>query len=1087
MENNEKTNMVEKAKEEIEAAKQDIESVKKIAAKLATGGKLGAAKEAIKMALRNFKSRIKKFLIATLMKLLPFIIAAVIVAGIVSAIKDKMVMLMAGLSKVGGFFVEAWQWLTNDYWTDINQKIEYVVDANTGETLGTEESIKQTYVDEETGYIYDYYGNRHDEDGNILDSNGKIREITTRSYTLVDEYVRELGNNGVSIKELRLLGDANYEDYDTIEKLLEDEDNKELVEKYIAEFIRADIITQQPHRNRTEDVVKHDNQNLVDGGVYFYRNKRDVELKEEDFNKGEYNKKDVEVNEKDYKKMDYLTPEEFLKELGKEGANISELVESGEIITINNKSKGDDFRYIFTIDPETENMVLLEIKTITTKESKVSSKDGWFQNLSKWFQETDSRETIYELKLVEKDYKGLISKYSMPYEFLINLCEITQNPEFVYHVALLARDTKITLVIQDNTDQIIETNEIEQDWEKWKNSEESGGAFEGASLINSETIKIRKITTTTTNTPVLRPYSADTWSFYEKFKYTKDVEGTIEEGELITTTFPKPSKLSHHEAEHEEMSYEGVMVPVPGYYWDEFVVEERAKTQIITSKITYNEATIAQSVEKSKQFLGLLINETGECSHDCSSDKVSVRYDPIALDCARDAVFDDVNKECGNKVKYRIPNMTITEEPYNKLVSGIQMLYAALQSNSTGYDENDERLLTKEQTSERYDIQDERMANRDYEGAYVIKMQGLVEHLQHLMTLPDNEDYDPEYLEYNDDDDNYDDSEDEIDIEDIIVKTDEPGAAPEVTREELVTIINAAYKSSGSMKLNALTLVDTLMSGQDNCKVNPVFMLALVCQETSVGTANTSYVKTDHNWPSYNLGQKYSSGADSVNTAINGIAFGSHYFTQGKYTIKSIGYTYCPNTDDYPNQGDNWVQKVTSKVKYYYSLIGQEVGDDGDGTYVGTYTSKVNGRTYKIYRQQDYPNTKYGSGTISNKGCGLTSDSIVLSAYGKDYTPKQLLNGRNVISIDGELRARGVNAVRESASKEKIKNALNKGKTVIVHVNSNSSYTRNEHWMPLVDIKNNEVYVINPNKYGKEGWDSLDNVIKGCTEIIIVD
>ena len=168
-------------------------------------------------------------------------------------------------------------------------------------------------------------------------------------------------------------------------------------------------------------------------------------------------------------------------------------------------------------------------------------------------------------------------------------------------------------------------------------------------------------------------------------------------------------------------------------------------------------------------------------------------------------------------------------------------------------------------------------------------------------------------------------------------------------------------------------------------------------------------------------------------------------------------------------------------------MIGQNVGEDGDGTYVGTYTSRVNGRTYKIYRQQDYPNTKYGSGTISSKGCGLTSDSIVLSAYGKDYTPKQLLNGRNIISIDGELRARGVNATRTTASKEKIRKALNEGKTVIVHVNSNSSYTRNEHWMPLVDIKNNEVYVINPNKYGKEGWDSLDNIIIGCTEIIIVD
>lgn len=1072
-------NLVDKANE----VKKEIETAQKIAANAASGNVIGVAKEALKkLKDKNFiKKKIKAFLIKNGLKMLLGLALAAMVFGVFSSIKDKMVDLIGmSQSKIGGFFSEAWQWLTNDYWIDLDEKFEYVVDSNTGETLGTPDSMKNTYEDG-NGNIVDSNGNKYDESGNILDDSGKIRETITKEYTIVDQYVRELGNNGVSIKELRLLGDADYGNKN-LEELLADDNNKDLIKKYIAEFIRADIITQQPHRNRTEAVVNPNNQYQVDGGVYFYRNKRDAELKEEDFNKGTYNEKDVEVNEKDYQRMKYLTPEEFVKELGKEGTNISDLVASGEIITINNKSKGEDFRYIYTIDPETENMVLLEIKTITTKESSVTSKDGWFQGLSKWFQEHDSTETRYELKLVEKDYKGLISKYSMPYEFLINLCEITQNPEFVYHVALLARDTKITLVIQDNTDQIIETNETEQDWEKWRNGEDSGGSFEGASLMNSETIKIRKMTTTTTNTPVLRPYSADTWSFYERFKYTKDIEGTIDEGEVITTTFPKPSKLSHHEEEHEEMSYEGVMVPVPGYYWDEFVVEERTKTQIITSKITYNEATISQSVEKSKQFLGLLRNSTGKCNHNCSEDKLSLKYDPIALKCAKEAEFD----RHGINVQYRIPNMTRTESPYSKLVSGIDMLYATLQSNSTGYNEKD-KLLTEEQTSQKYDIQDQYIADKDYESAYVVKMQGLVEHLQYLMTFPENEEYDPEYLEDNIDD-NYNDSEDEINVEEIIVKTDEPGAAPEVTREELITIINNAFKSSDSTKANAISLLDTLMNGQNNCKVNPVFMLALVCQETSVGTANTNYVKVDHNWPSYNLGHAYKDGADSVNTAINGIAYGSHYFSQGKYTIKSIGYTYCPNTDAYPTQGDNWVQKVTSKVKYYYSLIGQKVGEDGDGTYVGTYTSKTTGKTYKIYRQQDYPNTKYGSGTISSKGCGLTSDCIVLSAYGKDYTPSQLLNGRNTISIDGELKAKGVNASRESASKEKIRSALNAGKTVIVHVNSNSSYTKNEHWMPLVDIKNNnEAYVINPNKYGKEGWDSLDNIMKGCIEIIIID
>lgn len=1076
-------NIVQKAKEQAEAVKenienvkQDVESIKKIASKLATGGKLGAAKEAIKMALRNFKTKFKKIILMTIMKLLPFIIAAAILAGIVSAIKDKMVALIGGLSKVGGFFTEAWQWLTNDYWTDISEEFEYVVDAKTGETLGTEESIKQTYVDDTTGYIYDYYGNRHDENGNILNEEGEIRETTKRSYTLVDQYVRELGNNGVSIKELRLLGDANYENYQNIDDLFEDEANKELVEKYIAEFIRADIITQQPHRNRTEEVVNHNNQNLVDGGVYFYRSKKDAEIKDADFDADNYNET-TPVDEKDYKLMTYLTPEEFVKELGKEGENISDLVASGEIITTNSKSKGEKLRYSYTIDPKTENMVLLEIKTITTKNTETT--DGWFENVANWFKKGSSKETSYELKLVEQDYKSLISKYSMPYEFLINLCEITQNPEFVYHVALLARDTKINLVVQDNIDQIIEVEENEI-----YNRDQNLNTGE---VILDGTERTRKAKVTTTSVPILRTYSADSWSFYEEFEYTKTREGTR------TSTGIKENNAEWFEDRTVTMqinvggadleSGEGLETREYTY---KFKCNRRIKTetQTIISKITYNEVT-AQSVEKSKQFLGLLISETGECSHDCSNDKVSVRFQPTALECARDAVFDEVKKETGKKVAYRIPNMTITEEPYNKLMSGLELLYAALQSNTTGYEDKGE-LNTKEQAK---DIQ-QSIENKDYESAYVTKLQGLVEHLRYLMTLPDNEVYNFKDIDGDFDDLDDDDEDDEINVEDIIVKTDEPGAAPEVTRAELVTIINMAFKSSNSARANALSLLDVLMDGQDNCKVNPVFMLALVCQETSMGTANTDYVKIDHNWPSYNLGHTYKDGPESVSTAINGIANGKYYFKQGKYTIKEIGYTYCPNDADHPTQGDNWVQQITSRVKYYYSLIGQEisVGDEA-GTYVGTYTSRINGRTYKIYRQQDYPNTKYGSGTISNKGCGVTSDCIVLSAYGRNFNPAQLLNGRTSISIDGELREKGLSATRDKApSKQKIKNALQQKKTVIVHVNSNSNYTNNEHWMPLVDLKNdNEAYVINPNKYGREGWDSLENIIRGCEEIIIIN
>lgn len=731
---------IDSVKQEVDNAKKDVEDVKKIAANLAKGNKLNAAKEAIKMALRKFKDKkfIRKLVLKILMKLLPIILAGAILFGLIGAVKSKMENL---LSEVGGFFSNAWKWLTNDYWIDIDQKTEYVVDADTGKILGTKESMQKRYVDETTGYTYDYNGNRYDESGNILDESGNIRETTIKKYTLVDQYTMELAQSGVSLSGLRLLGETSEEDDEKeIEEILGNEETRKLAEKYIAEFIRADIITQQPHRNKTEAVVNPDNQNLVDGGVYFYRNKKDEELKEEDFTKGEYNEKGIEVNEKDYKMMTYISPEEFVKELGKEGASISELVSSGEVLTTDSKSKGEKLRYKYTINPETKNMVLLEVKSVNTRESEVSDSLGWFQDFVKWFQETSSSKTTYEFKLVEKDYRSLISKCSMPYEFLINLCEITQNPEFVYHVALLARDTKIALVIQDNTDQIIEAAEKETRIIGLQN--DSSNSLSEAYTVLEETTRSRKVTTTTTYTPVLRAYSSDTWSFYEQFKYTKDIQGTIEKNGIHNEEETASALREYQEEEKNHRSNETddwgnyFYYDIPGYWWDNFKYTKE-ETQVITSSITYNEATLAfEPVEKSKQFLGLLINSTGKCEYNCDT-KLNTNSDPTALKCAKEAVFvkDGIN------VKYRIPNTDIEEEPLDKLISGLQMLYSMLQSNNTEDDEKD-KLTTEEKTKE------EKEQDKKYEETYVVKMQGLVEHLQYLMTFPDeSEDYSPKSIE----------------------------------------------------------------------------------------------------------------------------------------------------------------------------------------------------------------------------------------------------------------------------------------------------------------------------------------------------
>lgn len=1080
-----KNGVVDKAKEVAAEAKEiakDAKDVAKVGANVAAGNYVKAAIDGIKLAFRKlkdkkFRKKLRKIII---MKSMPIILTVVLILTlfcIFNAIKDKMVNLIGmAYSKATGFLAGAWKSITNDKWVDLSEKFEYVVDADTGENLGTPETVANKYTNAD-GKTVDINGNEYDESGNMLSKDGKVRNITTKEYTLVDQYVRELANNGVSIAGLKLLGEGDYEDK-TVDELLEDEESKELIEKYIAEFIRADIITQQPHRNNTANLVNPNDQNKVDGGIYFYRNKRDPELKESDFIDGEYNEPEKEVDEKDYVRMSYITPEEFLKELGKDGASISELVTSGETIAISSKSKGEKLRYKYTINPETENLVLLEITATTTKKAEIANTWGWLQNVWEWFQNLASSETSYEVKLIEKDYKNMVSKYSMPYEFLINLCEITQNPEFVYHVALLARDTKIILAVQDDIDQKIEIIEKEKTIETWQNG--SSNLFAGARLTSSEIKRERETTSTTTYTPSLKQYSADTWSFYEEYVYTKDISGTIDVGELITTEINYPEILAEYKEPDTKKEITGyddtaheVTITVPGtdYYYQVFdPAKTKSQTKTIVSSVKYNEPSLAfDAIEKSKQFLGLLRNDTGECEYDCANDVVSKRYSPTALKCAEEAEFN----KTGKNVKYKLPNSTMEREPLGNLLDGLQMLYALLQSNSTGYNEKDKMYNSIE---EKVDKEEESLSNSNYKDAYVIKMQGLVEHLQYLMTFPENEEYDPKTIE-------------DSEVEGIITEDDE----------------NINYNVSQGTVASAREIYEYLIS-KGFTPESACGILGNIEQESGFYTSATngthfglcqwggerfaalSELATDRSkkWTDLQvqldfLWSELEGKMSSVKTEIIGTTdmyhateiFCKKYEICGGYSIE--------------------VPRRYKKAKKWYDILvlGKGLKDQqkDNASSVGEYTSGVNGKTYKIYRQQDYPNTRYWNGSISSKGCGVTTDCMVLSAYDINYTPPGLLDGRTKIGIDDELRKKGLSAERKKASSSEVANALNNKKTVIVHVDENSSYTSNEHWMALVDLRNEgkEAYVLNPNKYGPEGWNTIENIMKGCTEIIIVD
>ena len=78
---------------------------------------------------------------------------------------------------------------------------------------------------------------------------------------------------------------------------------------------------------------------------------------------------------------------------------------------------------------------------------------------------------------------------------------------------------------------------------------------------------------------------------------------------------------------------------------------------------------------------------------------------------------------------------------------------------------------------------------------------------------------------------------DYVNLGDYIVKTDEEGAMPALTKQQLKIAIEKCY--SGEMKTNCLSVIDDLISVQNKYKVNAAFMVAVAQKESTCGTGSS--------------------------------------------------------------------------------------------------------------------------------------------------------------------------------------------------------------------------------------------------------
>lgn len=247
------------------------------------------------------------------------------------------------------------------------------------------------------------------------------RDVSQR--TLPDIYLEQLYSTGLSLDNLRVLVGRVNEKL-TVDEILADNEQKEKAEKYIKEFLRADLISSSTHKTKNETNIKEDNDNWIDGGTYVWRTVSDL------YEWDENSPTETALNNSgnpEIEKMIFVPYDEFHKtfteDMGSGGKELDFIGYKGWLKDYTINEEGNIEVFVFDLKYSgNENIPLANLL---------------------------GRPVATTARIATIDYKEYIREYTMPFEFLMATAYTCENPEYAYHLAFLGRETMIDLVICD--------------------------------------------------------------------------------------------------------------------------------------------------------------------------------------------------------------------------------------------------------------------------------------------------------------------------------------------------------------------------------------------------------------------------------------------------------------------------------------------------------------------------------------------------------------------------------------------------------------------------------------------------------------
>lgn len=171
----------------------------------------------------------------------------------------------------------------------------------------------------------------------------------------------------------------------------------------------------------------------------------------------------------------------------------------------------------------------------------------------------------------------------------------------------------------------------------------------------------------------------------------------------------------------------------------------------------------------------------------------------------------------------------------------------------------------------------------------------------------------------------------------------------------------------------------------------------------------------------------------------------------------------------------------------------EKASGNGDGSDpFGSFRAPVYNEV-PLYLQTDYPDVRYGSGTIESSGCSIVSLAMVATYLtGHTYMPDELaryFGGRaenNIARLECGADTMQLPYTKTWFFPEALV-ALEEGKVVIALMEENSIFTDSQHFIVLTGITSDGRILVNDSAaYNYEKWDLKEGFAKGFTEYEIV-